>query len=412
MRRSEPVTHGQTTMTAPTTPRRATTLTTQRRDMAQGVARWISRIGLTPRLVWIAVAIFLCSRLALVALTAATLIYKHTPPSPENMLHAWERFDATIYGTISTHGYGSPALYRAAFFPLEPLLAWIAAPLVGGDTLLSAMLVSNLAFLGALLGMASLARLDQDSGAAVRAMVLLTCYPLAFFTFAGYSESVFLFCITWALVAIRREWWAAAYVLGVFAGLSRQVGLLLMAPFALARLKLARWNPRNLDSSALGVAGPPLGLALFCLWLWRGYGDPLAWIHAEALWRRSFALPWVGFARTLTWALHNPDVVLDRRAFIELGLALMFAVLIVAGSRRLPPGETLYCVAIWLICVSFPDATYGLISLGRLLLPLTPCFLTLALLTRRRWAFALTAIIFAAFFVYLAQYFVRGYPIL
>lgn len=380
---------------------------------AERIDHLIKLLGLTPRLVRAAAVIFLCSRLALIAITGAALLYTHVPPTPGNMLRAWERWDATIYGTIAHYGYAPSAFYRAAFFPLEPLLAWIASPLTGGNTRLSAMLVSNLAFLGALLGIAALARFDQDDRAAVRAMLLLTFFPLAFFTFAGYSESVFLCCITWALVAIRREWWVAAYILGLGAGLARQVGILLMVPYAMAYFMRARGRLRNLDGSVWGLAGPPLGLALFCVWLWRIYGDPLAWLHAEALWRRSLAPPWVGFARTIMWALNgHSDIVLARRAFIEMGLALLFAALIVVGARRLPLGETVYNAVAWLVCVSFPDASYGLISLGRLLLPLIPCFLTLALVTRRRWAFVLVIVTFAALFAYLAQYFVRGYAIL
>lgn len=161
------------------------------------------------------------------------------------------------------------------------------------------------------------------------------------------------------------------------------------------------------------MISPLLGLALFSLWQWGSYGDPLAWAHAQALWHRAFAPPWVGFARTITWALtSHADVVLVRRAYIELGLAVVFAALIVVGARRLPLGETLYAAAVWLVCVCFPDASYGLASLGRLLLPLIPCFLTLTLVTRKRWAFALTLVLFVALFVYLAEYFVRGYPIL
>jgi hypothetical protein len=357
--------------------------------------------------------IFLVSRLALIALTAGALLYGHDALTPANIAHAWERWDATIFGTIARYGYQPGALYRAPFFPLEPLLAWLMTPLAGGNARLAAMVVSNLAFFGALLGLAALARHDQDEPGATRAMLLLTFYPFAFFTFAGYSESVLLCCVTWGLVAIRRQWWVAAYVLGIGAGLARQVGALLIAPYAVAQYIRAGGRLRALSWTVLGIAGPPLGVALFCIWLWRVYGDPLAWLHAEALWSRSFAPPWVGFARTFDWALQsNADVVLRRRAFIEMGLGLLFAALIIVGARRLPPGETVYCALAWLVSVSFPDSTYGLLSLGRLLLPLIPCFLSLTLLTRRRWLFALTLCVFTALFLYMAQYFVRGYAIL
>ncbi len=72
------------------------------------------------------------------------------------LAHGWaavftalERQDAQWFLRIAAGGY-SPTDGSAAFFPLYPLLVRVVSWFVGGHPLLASMLVSNLAFFGAL----------------------------------------------------------------------------------------------------------------------------------------------------------------------------------------------------------------------------------------------------------------------
>ena len=60
--------------------------------------------------------------------------------------------------------------------------------------------------LAALLGIAALAHRDYDAGTARRAVLYLTLFPTAFFTFAGYAESLFLALAVWCFVVVRHGW--------------------------------------------------------------------------------------------------------------------------------------------------------------------------------------------------------------
>lgn len=371
------------------------------------------RAGLSPRLIWAALAIFLATRVFFVAITLAGLWYLRRPITPSEFLLSWSRYDVKNYAGIASAGYQTgPLITRAAFFPLQPLLAAALAPLAGGNTFISTMVVSNLAFIGALLGMGALARLDQGDAGAVRAMLLLALYPMAFFTFAGYSESIYLLCAIWTLVAVRRGWAARAGVMGLLATLARQMGLFLALPIAIDSLRRAQWDVRRLRVSVVAVIGPALGLALFCAWLWHAVGDPLAFAHVEAYWKHSFALPWVTFAQAIHQIPQQPYRVMVIRALVDFILTVIFFALIVAGARRLPLGETLYSLAVWLLVVCYPSAIWAMQSDARYMLSLVPCFLTLSWLTRKRWAFAATLALSVALLFLMSFYFARGYVII
>ena len=371
------------------------------------------RAGLTPQLVRAGLVIFVATRVFFVAVTIACMWYMHRPITPAEFLLSWSRYDVKNYAGIASAGYQTgPLITRAAFFPLQPLLAAAFAPLAAGNTFISAMVVSNIAFIGALLGIGALARLDQDDGSAVRAMLLLALYPMAFFTFAGYSESIYLLCAILTLIAVRRGWAMRAGVVGLLATLARQMGLFLMLPIAFGSLSRAQWDVRRLRWSALAVVGPALGLAMFCAWLWRATGDPLAFAHVEVYWKHSFAFPWVTFVKAIRQIPQQPYRVLVIRALVDLLLTVAFFALIVAGARRLPLGETLYSLAVWLLVVCYPSATWALQSDARYMLALVPCFLTLSRLTGNRWAFAATMAASIALLFLMSFYFTRGYVII
>src|SRR6266545_3317631 len=71
---------------------------------------------------------------------------------PRGVVGVWNRWDTVWYGQIAEEGYSySPTEKSAvAFFPFYPLLMAALKPLVG-DTVLAGLLISNVAFLLALI---------------------------------------------------------------------------------------------------------------------------------------------------------------------------------------------------------------------------------------------------------------------
>jgi hypothetical protein len=147
------------------------------------------------------------------------------------LLHAWEQWDARWYLGIAMQGYTSSA--STAFFPLYPLLiAGATAPFHGAGSYTAGLLISNLAFLGALLLLYRLVAGRWGGETARRAVLYLTVFPTALYTFAPYNESLFLLLSLGCFAALERRRWALAGALGALAVLTRSAGLLLLIPFA------------------------------------------------------------------------------------------------------------------------------------------------------------------------------------
>ena len=152
------------------------------------------RDGLRPCLV-----VFLAARigLSLLSVVAVGLIEPldrrctcpggpRRPPTPgwHNAIDATERQDAVWYLRLADDGWSRDDA-SAAFFPLYPLtvraVAWV---LPGRRRCCAALLVSNLAFLGALLALFALTAEAFGDRVARRAIVVAAIFPTAFFFLA------------------------------------------------------------------------------------------------------------------------------------------------------------------------------------------------------------------------------------
>ena len=148
-----------------------------------------------------------------------------------NLVTAFERFDALWFLRIADTGYAAGD-GSAAFFPLYPMVVRAFSWLLGGHPLAAGLLVSNLAFLGALIVVYFLTASERSEEAARRTVLYLAIFPTAFFFLAPYSESLFLLLAMTALWGARRERWWIAGVAGALASGTRSLGVLLVLPLA------------------------------------------------------------------------------------------------------------------------------------------------------------------------------------
>jgi hypothetical protein len=389
--------------------------TTGRLGVSAILPRLARRLGLEVTLVRDALIIFALSRLGFILLTFLTLLalpVLHHQGSIPTFTAAWARFDATYYARLARDGYQRQLFYRAAFFPLQPLATRLIIPLTGGNFYLAGMVVSNIAFFFALLGIAALAGEWFDVPTARRTMVYVTLFPTSLFLFAGYAEALFLALATWCVIAAHRGRWWQAGLLGLLATLTRQMGLFLLLPFAFEYTAHVGWRLRALRPSALWGLLIPLGLVLFMGWLWLTVGDPLAFVHAEKTWSHVFLPPWATLWQALGSLLHIRERVFLLRALIDFAAVLLFAVLLVLGARHLRAGNTLYSAAVWLLAVSYPTLGWLLQSDARYMLAAFPGFAVLAWEGRRPWLNALIVAGCGILLALMTHYFVRGEVIL
>jgi hypothetical protein len=349
------------------------------------------------------------------------------------------RWDAAWYMVIAHYGYrpdlGVYTAPRTAFFPLYPL-GLRAISLAGVPLVLAGVLLSVAALALALYGIHRLTTLELSRGGRVfaghaqpadvgRLAVVLTAFaPMAFFFSAVYSESLYLALSVGLFWSARQGRWALVGVLGALAAATRSTGLVLALPalmlylygpredrppdFALdaagsrpshatgaaaaARRVAARLRPRyRLRRDALWLTLLPAGLLLYGAFLAVNGGDALAPFHAQEVWGRHFAGPYVGVwdgvraafegvRQLLSFQRHHVYfAIAGGSPFVSAGhnltlLAFLIAaiVAVVGVLRVLPFAYGTYVIAALALPLSYPVLAQPLMSLPRFLVVLFP----------------------------------------
>jgi hypothetical protein len=153
----------------------------------------------------------------------------------------------------------------------------------------------------------------------------------------------------------------------------------------------------KLRKDLLWLALTPAGVALYMAYLGLAGGDPLAPFHAQDVWGRHFAGPYLGVWDGLRAAFEGARQLLSAQqghlyypiagnsAFIDaehnlllLAFLIGAVVAIVGVLRTLPLAYGVYVIAALALPLSYPVATQPLMSLPRFLVVLFPLSMWLA----------------------------------
>lgn len=326
------------------------------------------------------------------------------------------RWDAAWYLTIAHYGYrpdlGALTASRTAFFPLYPLgvraLSQLGLPPIAAGVALSlAALAAALYGIHRLCALEAprLVRRGVPGAEAARLAVLVTALaPMACFYSAVYSESLYLALSVGVFWCARHGRWASAGALGALASATRSAGVVLVVPLVVLYLYGPRedrapdhparawWRPRYaLRRDVLWAAALPAGLAAYMAYLALAGGSPLAPFHAQQVWNRQFAGPFVGVWDGAVAAFEGARQLLSlQRAhvyytlaggspFVDAGHNLMLFAFLVAAVpmlvgvlRRLPAAYGAYVLAALALPLSYPVSPEPLMSLPRFEVVLFP----------------------------------------
>jgi len=262
-----------------------------------------------------------------------------------NLVSMWAVWDSKWYLDIARHGYAAGqsfnpgATSNIGFFPLYPVLVFLASFYVGGY-LVSGLVVSNLALIAGAYLLYKLVRLDMDEAAARRSIKYLLILPAAYIFSAVYSESLALLLSVAAIYFARtdRWWWAGAS--GLLLSAARPTGVLIILPLFVLALQ-DYLKSRKFAAKYLSLALVPMGLVAFCTYCFLLTGDFLAYSHVQqAAWHHGFSNPILVIFTSVTAGASSAVI---NALFLLAGLAA-----VLAAIRRLPLAYSLYAIAVML----------------------------------------------------------------
>lgn len=315
-----------------------------------------------------------------------TVSYLSSAPAPfltvtMNMFNHW---DAPHYEAIAKNWYVSnpnlDAYNFIVFFPLYPIL--IRAFTFNFNYVnLSALIVANVCSLFAFFYLYKLTKLEFGDGVALKAVLFLSIFPMAYFLSAPYTEGLFFALIIASIYYARLGKWYFAGILSLFAALTRLEGVLLLPVLAVEFLHQKGWKPTKLDLKFLWVFLPLAGFLIYLGINVQVTGNPFTFMTVEAVhWYNTLA-PITGLTRAYGFATQPsyPNNLLYGIApivFAVFGL-LMFAVSV---WKRMRPVYVVYMFLSWCLAVS----TSWWISVPRYIMAMFPMFMLMGALINKK----------------------------
>ncbi len=335
--------------------------------------------------------------------------------------HSWYRFDTTIFTTIARDGYTN--FSRLAFFPLYPLLERALMYPIHDNAFLAGLLISNLAGLGIFIILYRLVCEDFTAWQAERTVLYLALFPTAFYFASGYNESLFIFLAVLTFYQLRHgHWWWAGFF-GFFAALTRSAGILLLVPFYYEYLYQHDFKLKAMRPNVLAGVLIPCGLALFAVWCYIQYHDPLGFSHAQAAWNRYLAFPGYGIIISIqdiqkSTGLLSFQALRNMTDLLPDLFILLFIVLSFIGPWRLPRrlwAYSLYAAVLYIFLQLFPNGGTGLFpleSVGRFMLEVFPAFIVMAAVGKNKTFSMSYLMVSGAILFFLLTQFLTGHWVL
>lgn len=362
--------------------------------------KYIGGIFIFWRLVLIIIAIISISMLSvrLGFLGGGTENYLKNP-----LLWGWANMDGAHYLSIAQNGYFQ---YEQAFFPLYPMLIRFIGNILGGNYLLSGLLISNGLFLLGLFVLYKLVKGEKNNDNAKWVIGLLLFFPTSFFYGCVYTEGLFFFLTVIFFYFLKQKKWWLCGICGVFASLTRLPGIFLSVVL-LYELWVSNKNKfKFIDFLPLILCGS--GLLFYMGYLNYSVHDPLFFFHVQPVFgaNRSgselILLPQVLFRyiKIFFTTTISYDYFIAIFELVTFGLA---SYVLIKHRKKIPVS---YQIFSWLVIIT-PTLTGSFSSLPRYFLNAFPLFIALSLESRRTKILLLVVCI--PLLIICTMFYVRGY---
>ena len=331
------------------------------------------------------------------------------------LLGPWQRFDTMRYLSLARNGYTEensvfPPLYPLAIRGVGAALHTVTGARVGVANMAAAVLLGNAALVGALALLYHVARAELGPNVGTRTIVYLVFFPVGFFLFAAYTESLFLLFALGSLWAARRGRPLAAGALGLLASLTRLTGWGLVIPLGYEYLRHRDFDWRRIEWRGLAAFLPPLGLVLFVGWRHLVSLPPLSDVYRQ-FWFQTTGLPGADIFRSLVTAFTGVGARAGEVTLIlDLATVALLAVTTMMVFRRLGVSYGLYNVMMLLFMFLPASELKPLYSFSRYALAFFPTFMVLGAAGRNPWINRLILYPSIALYLYFSgQFFIWGW---
>jgi hypothetical protein len=267
--------------------------------------------------------------LSRVAVFFAALMAKWMFPKIKVIHTMGSIWDGRWYLMIAQHGYPGRLFNegdgsRWAFFPAWPAAIRGTAAVTGLSVADAAVLLAFVFGLTSVIAIWLAVRQIFGQGIADRTVLLYVFFPTAYVLSMGYTEGLFLTAAAGCIYCLSRRFWVSAALFAVVAGLTRNLGAVVIVCVLVAALPVA-WRERKARPLiAAGLA--PLGLVAFMAYGWARVGSPLAFMTAQRYWDGahfiSFEAPLYALRDLLTSGVHS---VTHHASTVTAVLALLVA---------------------------------------------------------------------------------------
>jgi Gpi18-like mannosyltransferase len=326
---------------------------------------------------------FLHTAIVLTSAWLASYLPAHVPAGfvnpclaqPSPFAASFLKWDAHWYTYIAAQGYDAKSV---VFFPILVLLIRLVAGL-GLDYVAAGLLVCNVFAFLSFVALSAAFRYDFPPPVTERALYVYAVMPTSIFLNSIYTESLFItFALTCVLLARQGKWWQAG-ACAALAALTRNLGVFLFFGLAYEYWVRHRSN-RQIPRSVLALLLAPCVVLGFMAYTAVFFGDPLAFVHSQQAWGRSFGWPWDNFVRNLEYMkllFPNTQTGIALDSFLVLsGFAGLAAATL--SPRYGIPVSYLLVGWLWFLVPLFSTSPFlPLYSMSRFLLvvfPLYPVF--------------------------------------
>jgi len=284
-----------------------------------------------------------------------------------HFIWSFGNFDGVHYLGIAKDGYAYQ--YTQAFFPFYPILIKGLSLITFNSFLISALLISNFAFLIGLMIFYKLIKEKFDAKIALWSSLFLLAFPTSFYFGAIYTEGLFFLMLmsTFYLIEKGKTW--QAYFVGTFASATRLIGVFLLPVFILERNSKSFWP----------ILIVPIGFMAYVLYLKITFDNPFYFLTSQQIFGQGRSSDGIVLLPQVFWRYFKILATTNGMPFFNAALELfstVFALLLLAVAYKKKFDRQ------WLIfsglAVLIPTLTGTLTSMPRYILVAFPMYIVLA----------------------------------